>query len=90
MNEKLKLINAVRECQEILAKAIVPESGISDSDVVSDILGVLDDRHFVEFVNELESLLAHYHVSSNDGTDICKECGLDLRNKIHHRIDHKG
>jgi hypothetical protein len=29
----------------------------------------------------------HYHVSSNDGTDICKQCGLDLRNKIHFNFE---
>jgi hypothetical protein len=26
---------------------------------------------------------AHYHVQSQDGNDTCKECGLNLRNKIH-------
>jgi len=26
---------------------------------------------------------AHYHVQSHDGNDTCKECGLNLRDKIH-------
>ncbi len=26
---------------------------------------------------------AHYHVQSHDGHDTCKECGLNLRDKIH-------
>lgn len=27
----------------------------------------------------------HVHVNSQDGTDVCKKCGLDLRNLIHKR-----
>ena len=26
---------------------------------------------------------AHWHVNRGDGTDACKACGLDLRDKIH-------
>ena len=29
--------------------------------------------------------LRHIHVNNQDGTDGCKECGLDLRNEIHLR-----
>ena len=29
----------------------------------------------------------HYHVNSQDGTDSCKQCGLDLRNPIHTRLE---
>jgi len=25
----------------------------------------------------------HFHINRQDGTDTCKECGLDLRNPIH-------
>lgn len=32
----------IREAQSILARYIVPDSGISDSDVVSQLLGLLD------------------------------------------------
>lgn len=28
----------------------------------------------------------HYHVNRGDGTDICKECGHDLRHVIHKRF----
>lgn len=28
----------------------------------------------------------HYHVASDDGSDSCAECGLDLRNPIHRRL----
>lgn len=26
---------------------------------------------------------AHYHVNKQDGTDTCKQCGLDLRERVH-------
>lgn len=28
----------------------------------------------------------HTHVNSQNGTDACKVCGLDLRNEIHFRV----
>ena len=33
------------------------------------------DRYLIAF--------AHIHVNKGDGTDICKQCGLDLRDQIH-------
>ena len=36
-------------------------------------------------VIELESRFRHYHVSQ-EGTDICKQCGFDLRDIIHKRV----
>ena len=27
----------------------------------------------------------HYHVNAQDGTDACKQCGLDLFDEIHKR-----
>ncbi len=38
-----------------------------------------------ERIEKLESTFRHTHVNSGDGTDACKECGLDLRDKIHIR-----
>ena len=35
-------------------------------------------------VNELETAFRHYHVASGN-CDICKQCGLDIRDSIHKR-----
>lgn len=37
-----------------------------------------------------ESLPQHFHVNAQDGTDACKDCGLDLRNPVHIRGDIRG
>ena len=49
------------------------------------------DRHALEIAfralvrrNEfIENRFRHMHVNSQDGTDVCKQCGLDLRDPIH-------
>jgi len=38
-----------------------------------------------EAQERLQQIFAHIHISQ-DGTDICKVCGLDLRDDIHIRI----
>ena len=35
---------------------------------------------------QLRKAFEHIHVNSQDGTDICAHCGLDLRNPIHVRL----
>jgi hypothetical protein len=40
-----------------------------------------------EKAEALELAFGHYHVNKNDGTDICSQCGFDLRNTIHYRKD---
>ncbi len=37
-------------------------------------------------IKELEDTFSHYHVNAQNGTDACKECGLDLRDIIHIRV----
>lgn len=49
-----KTFKAVRDSQKILAEYIVPDSGISDRDVISSLLGVLDDRELVKHTQRLE------------------------------------
>ena len=34
-------------------------------------------------VKQYLATFAHWHVNRGDGTDACKACGLDLRDKIH-------
>ncbi len=47
------LVEAITKCQGLLAKYIVPHSGIRDREVISSLLGVLDHRDLVEKINEL-------------------------------------
>lgn len=35
-------------------------------------------------VADLERVFRHYHVSQ-PGTDVCQQCGLDLRDEVHTR-----
>lgn len=34
---------------------------------------------------DLEAKFQHYHVNNGDGTDACRECGFDLRDRVHIR-----
>lgn len=43
----------VKKCQDILAKWIVPDSGISDKDCLTELLGVLDDQSLVRFMKSI-------------------------------------
>ena len=49
-------------------------------------------RKYVEMgqrVEQLEALFAHVHVriQDSDDADTCAQCGLDLRDRIHLRVD---
>lgn len=46
-SEAGELLIALSKCQDLLASYIIPDSGISDRDVINDLLGVLDDRRLV-------------------------------------------
>lgn len=37
-------------------------------------------------VAELESTFRHYHVNNGTDGDVCRQCGLDLRDPIHTRM----
>ena len=43
-------------------------------------------RALVQRNEFIENRFRHIHVNNQDGTDICKECGIDLRDPIHVRI----
>jgi len=47
-----KTFKAVRDSQKILAEYIVPDSGISDHDVINSLLGVLDNRDLVKYMKD--------------------------------------
>lgn len=49
--------HTVKQCQNILAKWIVPDSGISDKDCLTDLLGVLDDQSLVRYMRTIEANL---------------------------------
>ena len=34
-------------------------------------------------VDQMRETFGHYHVNAGDGSDACRQCGLDLRNPIH-------
>lgn len=50
-----KLFVTVKQSQEALAKWIVPDSGISDADVLNELLGILDNHELVKAMREFES-----------------------------------
>jgi len=47
------------------------------------------NKELQEVVDRLTTTFQHTHsaVGKEDGDDSCAECGLDLRNRIHHRND---
>ena len=47
-----RLEAALRESQEALARWIVPDSGISDKDVLNELLGILDNKELVRALKE--------------------------------------
>ena len=49
--------HTVKKCQTILAKWIVPDSGISDKDCLTELLGVLDDQSLVRYMRTIEANL---------------------------------
>jgi hypothetical protein len=72
-DELARLIYLHLESRALIAGA-PPESG----EVRIEVAGVL---YTVEF--SARRLVTHIHVASNDGTDVCAQCGLDLRDPIH-------
>jgi hypothetical protein len=69
-------IECLREAM-LLSWPNAPESANALCDMALEYLKVREDaeRYLVA--------TAHYHIQSHDGFDTCKECGLNLRNKIH-------
>jgi len=49
-----KAVATVILCQEILAKYIVPDSGISDSECINQLIGVLDNKELVAEMKKLK------------------------------------
>ena len=49
--------HTVKKCQAILAKWIVPNSGINDSDCLVELLGVLDNQSLVKYMRTIEENL---------------------------------
>lgn len=49
------VFKAVTDAQKALADWIVPESGISDADVLNTLLGILDDGNLVRAMKEAVS-----------------------------------
>jgi len=49
--------HTVKKCQNILAEWIVPDSGISDKDCLTELLGVLDDQSLVKYMRTIEANL---------------------------------
>ena len=48
-------------------------------------LALLENHRAVEARRVVNRLEVHTHVSSMDGTDTCKLCGMDIRDEIHAR-----
>ena len=63
-NLEAKYYNAIKECQELLAQWIVPDSTISDSGVLSNLLGVLDSAELVIMMRESKSVNEKYWIDS--------------------------
>lgn len=53
---------------------------MSDDDLRDELRSKLDRLDFIE------TRFRHMNVNSQDGTDICKKCGLDIRDPIHERV----
>ena len=51
-----KMFTTIKSAQEALAKWIVPNSGITDSEVISELLGILDTQELVSKMREIEPI----------------------------------
>ena len=47
------LLEAITKSQELLAAYLVPLSDISADEVISDLLGILDHKDLIKFINDL-------------------------------------
>ena len=66
--------------EKILAESL-SKLGTDTLLIIRDALKVKDER-----IEKLESTFRHIHVNQ-DGTDKCKQCGLDLRDLVHERLN---
>lgn len=55
-----KLFTTIKKAQDALAKWIVPNSGITDSEVLGELLGILDSQELVKKMREIEPLKVTY------------------------------
>ncbi|HKZ39952.1 MAG TPA: hypothetical protein VJ044_03270 [Candidatus Hodarchaeales archaeon] len=49
-----KLFITVKKAQDALARWIVPDSGITDAQVIHELLGILDNGELVKAMREVE------------------------------------
>ena len=52
-----ELNDRVEEAQGALDHYLLPDSGITPRDTISNVLGILDDREFLEIQSEARALL---------------------------------
>lgn len=55
-----KMFTTIKIAQEALAKWIVPNSGITDTEVLNELLGILDSQELVKKMREIEPLETKY------------------------------
>ncbi len=48
-----KALTAIILSQRVLAKYLIPDSGISADDCINELLGILDDKELVEQLNRI-------------------------------------
>lgn len=60
-----KLFTTVKTAQDVLAKWIVPESGISDADALNELLGILDDSKLVRSMRDVDGGILQKHWSES-------------------------
>jgi hypothetical protein len=53
----LIMLNAVKQCQKVLAEWIVPDSKTTDADCLNKLLEIVDDKSLVQYMNTIESNL---------------------------------
>ena len=51
----LIMLNAIKQCQGVLAEWIVPDSKTSDADCLNKLLGILDDKSLVIYIKTIEA-----------------------------------
>lgn len=53
----LIMLNAVKQCQKVLAEWIVPDSKTNDADCLNKLLEIVDNKSLVQYMNTIESNL---------------------------------
>ncbi len=51
----LIMLNAIKQCQNLLAEWIVPDSKTNDADCLNKLLGILDDKSLVIYIKTIEA-----------------------------------